>query len=306
MIRRAAILSLLIAAPAWAQQSMDISEKDVASGAAQARLAAMAREAAASGKRIVVTAPQHLHRQIAAGLAAGGQADVVVRDGFYENVLVRAEDKLEEPATPEPKAEPKSAPRPAPKPAPRPAPAPGVASPPPAPVPAAPAVERTPAPSAPAIERAPPPAAVPATPSASVPEEPLDLAVPPAPAPAAPKPAPVTTPATAADVEPEPPAATDTAAVPGMFVASEPGDLSPARATLEKLYNDGKRIRETITPNRLVNGDVIYLGRGSAVVVRRERPLLLRFWLEGTLDLGQSALEAEGRNKVRVIGSTVR
>jgi hypothetical protein len=91
-----------------------------------------------------------------------------------------------------------------------------------------------------------------------------------------------------------------------MFVAAEPGDLSPSRTSLEKLYNDARRIKETITPDRLIPGDVIYLGNGAAVVVRRDRPLLLRFWLEGTLDLGQSALEAEGRNKVRVIGARVR
>ncbi|MBN8482258.1 MAG: hypothetical protein J0L88_11780, partial [Xanthomonadales bacterium] len=137
MINRAVILSLLLAAPAWAQQSLDISEKDIASGAAQARLAAMAREAAANGKRIIVTAPQHLHRQIAAGLAAGGKTEVVLRDGFYENVLVRAEDRVEEPAKPEPKPEPKVEAKPSPKPA----PASAVASPPPRPA-AAPAADQ--------------------------------------------------------------------------------------------------------------------------------------------------------------------
>jgi hypothetical protein len=85
MIKQVVLLSALCTGTAWAQQNLDISEKDVASGAAQARLSAVARQAASSGKRVVVTAPQHLHAQIAAGLAAGGKADVVLRDGFYEN-----------------------------------------------------------------------------------------------------------------------------------------------------------------------------------------------------------------------------
>ena len=302
MIKRVVLLSVLCTTPAWAQSNLDISEKDVASGAAQARLSAVARQAASSGKRVVVTAPQHLHAQIAAGLAAGGKADVVLRDGFYENVLVRVEDRAEE----APKVEPKPAPKPvAPAPAPRPVPAaPPVVAP-----RSAIAAERPSPPPPPPRPVAPPPAA--STPSApppsavAAPSEPLDLAVPPPTAPsrssAAAKP-PTEPPA---EVEPaSAPSAPES--IPGLFVASEPGDLSPARTSLEKLYNEGKRIKEVVTPERLMTGDVIYLGNGAAVVVRRDRPLLLRFWLEGSLDLGQSALEAEGRNKVRVIGARVR
>lgn len=298
MIKRVVLLSVLCTGSAWAQQNLDISEKDVASGAAQARLSAVARQAASSGKRVVVTAPQHLHAQIAAGLAAGGKADVVLRDGFYENVLVRVEDKVEEP----PKVEPKPAPKPvAPPPPPRPSPAPAPAT------PSRPAavVERPNPPSPPPVQSrpvAPAPAPVAAPPP---PSEPVDLALPP---PAAPTrtPAPVKAQAEAKDESEPVSAASAPATIPGLFVASEPGDLSPARTSLEKLYNDGKRIKEVVTPDRLVTGDVIYLGNGAAVVVRRDRPTLLRFWLEGSLDLGQSALEAEGRNKVRVIGARVR
>ena len=293
MIKRIVLLSVLCTGSAWAQQNLDISEKDVASGAAQARLSAVARQAAASGKRVVVTAPQHLHAQIAAGLAAGGKADVVLRDGFYENVLVRVEEKAVE----EPRPEPKPAPKPV-APAPRPAPAaPPIAAPRPAP-----AAERPNPPSPPPVVNtpaAPPPAAV------AAPSEPLDLAVPPPAAPtraAAPSEPPVEV---VAEAEPAS-APSAPAAIPGLFVATEPGDLNPTRTSLEKLYNEGKRIKEVVTPDRLVTGDVIYLGDGAAVVVRRDRPLLLRFWLEGSLDLGQSALEAEGRNKVRVIGAKVR
>lgn len=303
MIKRVVLLSALCTGTAWAQQNLDISEKDVASGAAKARLSAVARQAASSGKRIVVTAPQHLHAQIAAGLAAGGKADVVLRDGFYENVLVRVEEKAEE----APKVEAKPAPKPvaparpaavAATPAPSPA-----ASPPPSPRPA-PAPERVAAPSPAPVASKPAATALPAAAAATpAPSEPIDLAVPPAPAPV--RGAPGRVPAEPV-AEAEPAAGTSTQPVPGMFVAGEPGDLSPSRTSLETLYNEGRRIKEVITPGRLINGDVIYLGNGAAVVVRRDRPLLLRFWLEGTLDLGQSALEAEGRNKVRVIGAKVR
>jgi hypothetical protein len=302
MIKQVVLLSALCTGTAWAQQNLDISEKDVASGAAQARLSAVARQAASSGKRVVVTAPQHLHAQIAAGLAAGGKADVVLRDGFYENVLVRVEEKAEEVPKPEVKPAPKPAaptrpaavapPAAAPRPAP--APAPERVSPP------APAAATT----APAVAT-PPPAPTPRPAAAPAPSEPVDLAVPPPPPPSPARAAPPRVVEEAA-TEAEPAAAAGAQSIPGMFVAAEPGDLSPSRTSLEKLYNEGRRIKETITPERLINGDVIYLGNGAAVVVRRDRPLLLRFWLEGTLDLGQSALEAEGRNKVRVIGTKVR
>ena len=297
MIKRFTLLSMLLTGSAAAQQNMDISEKDVTSGAAQARLSALARDAAASGKRVVVTAPQHLHAQIAAGLSAGGKADIVLKDGFYENVLVRvveaSTDELPKTETPAP-AKPAAPvvrvptpPQPPPRPVPRSAPA------------AAP-VAATPAPPVPAP--APPPAVV-EVPDA--PAAPLDLAVPPA------TPAASATPTAAAPVPAAGSAPTATssaaeAAGSGVFVAAEPGDLSPVRSSLEKLYNEGKRITQTIEPSRLINGDLIYTGNGAAVVVRRDRPSLLRFWLDGSVDLGQSAIESEGKNKYRVIGASVR
>ncbi len=304
MIKRLALMSVMVAGSAQAQQNMDISEKDVTSGAAQARLSALARDAAASGKRVVVTAPQHLHAQIAAGLAAGGKADIVLKDGFYENVLVRVVDA---PVEEVPKAEPAPPARPAAPPVRVPTPA----QPPPRPVPRRePAAEPPPAAPAPAPVQpsaptpAPVPAVAPRETAPAVREPAPDLAVPP-PATAAPAPAAQAAPAPTAASAPAD-AAASPAAESGPFVAGEPGDLSPVRISLEKLYNDGKRINETIAPNRLLNGDVIYTGNGAAVVVRRARPSLLRFWLDGTLDLGQSAIEAEGKNKYRVIGASVR
>ena len=103
--RKLLLAVALAAGTAFAQQNVDISGKDFESGAGDARFASIGRQAAASGKRIVVTAPQQWHGKIAAKIRAGGAADVVLKDGFYENVLVRVEEKPAEPPKPEPKAE---------------------------------------------------------------------------------------------------------------------------------------------------------------------------------------------------------
>ena len=99
--------ALAAAAPAFAQQNVDISGTEFQSGGGDGKLATVGREAAKSGKRVVVTAPQEWHAKIAAKIRAGGAADVVMKDGFYENVLVRVEEKPAEPPKPEPKPEPK-------------------------------------------------------------------------------------------------------------------------------------------------------------------------------------------------------
>lgn len=296
MIKRFVLFSALCATGSvWAQQSLDISEKDIASGAASARLSALARTAASSGKRVVVTAPQHLHGQIAAALAGGGKVDVVLRDGFYENVLVRVEDKVEEAPRPEPRPA-VAAPPPPPAPAPaRPVVAPAQAAKPPAPAP----VE--------AVKEPPPPVeAVAAPPASPAPAPPVDLSLPPpvAPAPAAAPSAPPPPPAAIEEAAEAAPAAT--AEGSSLLQATEPGDVTPVRLSLERLYNDGRRIRESITPAGLKNGDLVYTGSGAAVVVRRDGTNLLRFWLEGELDLSHRGLEATGSNRFKVIGSVIR
>lgn len=90
------------------------------------------------------------------------------------------------------------------------------------------------------------------------------------------------------------------------FVAAVPPDNSPGRATFERDYNDGHSIDESIAVDKLRSGDLVYAGKGLAVVVRREGPKLTRYWLEGTLDLGQSGLQKDGANKYKVISDTIR
>jgi hypothetical protein len=360
-IRFLLLAAVLIGAPAFAQQNVDISGKDFESGAGDAKFATLGRQAAASGKRIVVTAPQEWHGKIAAKIRAGGAADVVLKDGFYENVLVRVEDK---PA--EPKPEEKPAPKPEQK------------------AEAKAAAQRTQADRVPMDVPGPKPTLPP-----PVEEKPVVAAAPPPP-PAAPvaKAAPAPAVATAAPKE-------DTVAIkkrlenslnggkpaegplsvanvlagdfifvdgdvravvrreslrPRMFwlegeldlrraelkelgpnryqvmeairgenysvrgsgteaskaiEASAPAANSPIRATFERDYNDGHSIDDTTTIEKLRAGDVVYTGRGVAVVVRREGRALMRAWLEGSLDLGQAGLQKDGANKYKVISDTI-
>ncbi|MGN6520250.1 MAG: hypothetical protein ACTHK2_12575 [Dokdonella sp.] len=94
MLKRLILASALAAAgSAYAQENTDISGANFQSGKADGTLAALGKQAAASGSRLVITAPAEWHSKIAAKVKAGGNADVVMREGFYENVLVRVESK---------------------------------------------------------------------------------------------------------------------------------------------------------------------------------------------------------------------
>jgi outer membrane biosynthesis protein TonB len=373
--RRLLLAAALAAAPAFAQQNVDISGAEFQSGAGDAKFATLGREAAKSGKRIVVTAPQEWHGKIAAKIRAGGSADVVLRDGFYENVLVRVEDKPAEPPKEAPK-EAKTEPRPEPKPA-RvaaeripvdvPGPKPTLPPPPPAPAPAP-------------VVSAPPPAPAPApvaTPPPVVKQAPAIAVAAPAPAPAAsPKPdiakiqvrmeqslnngREAEGPLTVSGLQggdfifvdgPVRAVVRRESLRPRMFwldgeldlrrtelkelstnryqviepirgenyslredrseqakalVAAEPPANSPVRATFERDFNDGHPIGNTIAVEKLRSGDLVYVGKSMAVVVRREGQSLSRFWLDGTLDLSQSGLQKDGANKYKVVSDTIR
>ncbi|MFZ1392767.1 MAG: hypothetical protein WAS23_14375 [Dokdonella sp.] len=283
MNKRFLLLLALAASSAWAQRNVDITAEQFNSGGADGTLVALGRDAAASGKRLVVTAPQHWHAKIAARIRAGGSADVVLKDGFYETLLVRVEDKVEEPVKPEPKPEYRPEPARLPAPAEKARPvekATELPAPPPAPI----AIE-TPAPP-PVVEQAPPPA--------PVVEEP-------------PQPAPTVEVAPTPDVaaaSASTPAAVDPKA-PVMLTVAEPSDVDPARASLEKLYNDGKRIAQRIEVPALKRADLIYTGKGAAVVVRREGGRLLRMWLVGSLNVNQIAIGTGGANKYEVLNSKI-
>jgi len=80
---------VLFSTAAMAQQ-VDIGSKDFLSGAGDARLADIARQAAASGEKLVVTAPAYWQDKVAVKLHAGAaNASVQMREGFFENVVVK-------------------------------------------------------------------------------------------------------------------------------------------------------------------------------------------------------------------------
>ena len=369
-------LALLCAGSAFAQQNTDISGVDFSTGKADAALAALGRAAAASGSRLVITAPADWHKQIAAKVRAGGKAEVVLRDGFYENVLVRIEDQSAQPAEAEApsraeadksraeadkaradaaksraeadkaqaeaekfKAEAERAKAEAEL----------------AKVRAQQAAQQV---AAPAASAAPSLVALPANTAAASPASEVDrvrsrfeksllggrsadgdLAVG---ALQAGDTIYVDGPVRAvvrreglravlfwldgdldlrraelkvmAENRYQVVAAIrgDSGALRSEFdntpplAASVPADGAAVRSALEQSFNEGRRIDERLPVAKLRNGDIVYAGEGAAVVVRREGKNLLRFWLEGSLDLRQSAVHADGANRYRVVGTALR
>jgi len=373
MLKKLVLATALVAAQASAQQNTDITGADFSSGKADATLAALGRKAAASGQRLVVTAPSDWHAKIAAKIRAGGKADLVLRDGFYETVLVRVEDKAAEAAKPEPEKEKKAVAH-----APERAPEPVAAAHPLAPASATPPLRPAAPPQTATVAAAPAAEAPAPTPSAHA---------------AAPAPVAAARPAAAAQAAPAKPAV-DVAAVQRRMeesllggrsaegtlpVASlQPGDTiyvdgpvravvrreglkpvlywldgdldlrrselkvladnryqvlasirgegtlrrefdaspalefaepaadAPEREALERNLNDGRAIADRLRTAQLRTGDVVYTGKGAAVVVRREGTRLSRYWLVGSLDVRQPGLQADGANKYKVLNDTVR
>lgn len=303
MSKRLILALAFVASTASAQQNVDISAEQFSSGDANGTLATLGRQAAATGKRLVITAPAHWHSKIAASIRSGGNADIVLKDGFYENVLVRVEAGAAEPVKEEPKPV-EAAPPPRPEPARLPPPAAKA-------VPAAePASLPVPPPPPPAVESAAP---------APVEEAPAEVTAEPEPAPPVEmsEPAPVEAPVEAPSAEapaPEESAASEAQSAepvtadpkaPVMLTAQEPSDVDPARDSLQKRYNEGKRITERLDVAKLVRGDVIYTEGGAAVVARREGGRLYRMWLVGSINLNQIGIAKDGANRYRVLGSTL-
>jgi len=382
MFRSLFFTGALLAAGAACAQEVAISGKDFLSGAGDAKIAELARQAAASGKTLLISAPPYWQDKAASKVHAGAaNATVRMSDAFFENVMVRVEDtkantKTVEAPAPAPKAAPKpEPPRPEPKPvepksAPpmaKPAPVETLVAPKPAPVEAAPPLpaktEVAPAP-APAPAAAPPPVVTP--PPA------------PAPAPAAKAPADpsiaikqrmtqnlnagqpaegtlqvaqlqkddllfVDGPVRAvvrrfgprtqlfwvegelnlerAELVPtgsdryrisEPIRNVSNPSLRGSskggtlkFTFNVPAPKSPARIAIERQYNDSRNIDANLSPADLRQGDLVYTGEGSAVVVRRTSVGVQRYWLVGELDVHQSGLQTQG-NAIRVLTDTVK
>jgi hypothetical protein len=93
----------------------------------------------------------------------------------------------------------------------------------------------------------------------------------------------------------------------GHIVANLPAPDSAERKSLQTQYAEGRDVTESLHPADLRSGDVVYTGQGAALVVRRAGTGLLRFWLEGDLNLGQSGLQKQGGGTAyKVLSDTIK
>jgi len=278
MFKRILFTGALFAAGAASAQEVAISGKDFLSGAGDAKIAELARQAAASGKTLVITAPPYWQDKAAAKAhSAAANASVRTSDAFFENVMVRVEDSkaakaaAAEPApkpAPPAKAEAKPEQKPEPKPEPRPAP----------PV-------RKP------VEEAPAPA-----------PKPTPVVTPPPPPPVEIKPEPpVAAPAPTPAPAPAPVAAPPAAAPPAAAVAKPAADPSAAiKKRFEQNLNGGQPAEGTLEVAQLQKDDVVYESGSVRAVVRRFGPRNQLFWLNGDLNTERAELVPTGTDRYRV------
>ena len=92
----------------------------------------------------------------------------------------------------------------------------------------------------------------------------------------------------------------------GTLTAAVPSAGSAARKSLQDAYADGRDIADTLAPTDLRQGDIVYTGEGAALVVRRSGTTLARYWLVGSLDLGQIGLQKQGGNAYKVLSDTIK
>jgi len=270
MFKRILFTGALFAAGAASAQEVAISGKDFLSGAGDAKIAELARQAAASGKTLVITAPPYWQDKAAAKAhSAAANASVRTSDAFFENVMVRVEDsKAAKAAAVEPAPKPAPPPKPEAKPEPKPEPRP------------APPVRKP-------VEEAPAPAPKPAPVEAPPPAPPVEVK--PEPPAAAPAPAPAPAP-----VAPPPPPAAAPAAKP----AADPSAAIKKR--FEQNLNGGQPAEGTLEVAQLQKDDVIYESGSVRAVVRRFGPRNQLFWLNGELNTERAELVPTGTDRYRV------
>lgn len=92
----------------------------------------------------------------------------------------------------------------------------------------------------------------------------------------------------------------------GTLAAAVPAASSAVRKSLQDAYADGRDVADTLKLSDLRQGDVVYTGEGAGLVVRRAGGQLARFWLVGTLDLGQIGLQKQGGGAYKVLSDTIK
>jgi hypothetical protein len=105
-------------------------------------------------------------------------------------------------------------------------------------------------------------------------------------------------------IDPKVPAAHRTSSDAHRVVASSiPPAGSAARAQLEQRYNNGLPITGNLTPASLQPEDRLLVDGDAIVVARREGNSMARYWLSGSIDLGQTGIQKVDANVYRVIGN---
>ena len=277
MFKRILFTGALFAAGAASAQEVAISGKDFLSGAGDAKIAELARQAAASGKTLVITAPPYWQDKAAAKAhSAAANASVRTSDAFFENVMVRVEDSkaakaapvepAPKPAPPPAKVEAKPEQKPEPKPEPRPAPPP----------------VRKP------VEEAPAPAPKPVPVETPPPPPPVEVK------PEPPAAAPAPTPAPAPVAAPPPPAPAAAPAKPA------PDPSAAIKKRFEQNLNGGQPAEGTLEVAQLQKDDIVYENGSVRAVVRRFGPRTQLFWLNGELNMERAELVPTGTDRYRV------
>ncbi|GAA0705302.1 hypothetical protein [Dokdonella soli] len=278
MLRKLVLAAALVSANAFAQQNTDIAGADFSSGKADATLAALGRKAAASGNRLVITAPPEWHAKITAKVHAGGNADVVLRDGFYENVLVRVEDKSAKSASAEPEKTSKAE------------------------------VEKSRAEAEKAKAEAEKSKAEAEKAKAEAEKSKAEMEKARAEAEAAKmrrdaaaaKPAPVAPPPQAA--APVAAQAPRPAAAPAN-TAPTVADADAIRSRFEQSLNNGRSAEGTLPVSGLQSADTIYVDGPVRAVLRREGLKPVLYWLDGDLDLRRTELKVIASNRYQVLSA---
>lgn len=89
------------------------------------------------------------------------------------------------------------------------------------------------------------------------------------------------------------------------FAASVPVSGSAARTRMEQQYNNGQPILGSLTAARLQPEDRLLVDGDAIVVARREGNSMARYWLSGSIDLGQTGIQKLDVNVYRVTGNSL-
>jgi hypothetical protein len=90
----------------------------------------------------------------------------------------------------------------------------------------------------------------------------------------------------------------DAGPVPGVDIESD--QVVDVRTEMEARYNGGRPVDNSLSISNLRVDDILYVGDGLIMILRRDHTHLRRYWLDEELDLSREELEMQGSNKYRV------